>query len=266
MKSKKTSYIDIHCHCLHSVDDGPATLSESIALCRALVDDGIASVIATAHQLGRYSNCNEAEQIREQVHALNKNLSGNNISLSVMPGADVRVDERICHLIEDDKILTLADGGKYILLELPHEVLINIEPLLAGLESLGIQAIISHPERHFALAKQPRILREWLDRGAHLQVTSGSLLGMFGNKARIAAWNLLFSGWAWLVATDAHNLAGRRPTMNVASEQISVRLGREFANLVCVENPLRVMEGRDLRKTRFENARKCLNEEVPVNF
>ena len=50
-----------------------------------------------------------------------------------MPGGDVRVDERICQLLEADRILTLADGGKYILLELPHQILMNIEPLLVGL-------------------------------------------------------------------------------------------------------------------------------------
>jgi protein-tyrosine phosphatase len=247
MNSEKNSYIDIHCHCLYTVDDGPATLSESLSLCRALVKDGIACVIATPHQLGRFSNCNEAAQIREQVHVLNDNLSVNNIGLSVIPGADVRVDERICRLIEDDKILTLADGGRYILLELPHEVLIDIEPLLDGLNSMGIQAIISHPERHFALAKQPEMLRRWFDRGAHLQVTSGSLLGRFGNTARIAAWNFLSSGQASFVATDAHNSSDRRPSMKAAFEQISIRLGYATAHLVCIDNPLRILEGRNIQ-------------------
>jgi protein-tyrosine phosphatase len=266
MKSIKNSYIDIHCHCLYAVDDGPATLSQSLSLCRALVNDGIACVIATPHQLGRFSNCNEAAQIREQVHALNDNLSGHNIGLSVIPGADVRVDERICQLIEDDKILTLADGGRYILLELPHEVLINIEPLLDGLAAMGIQAIISHPERHFALAKQPEMLRKWLDRGTHLQVTSGSLLGEFGNTARIAAWSFLSSGRALFVATDAHNSDRRRPSMKAAFKQISTRLGPAVARLVCIENPLRVLEGRDIRTICSKGAGKCFDEEVPIRF
>jgi protein-tyrosine phosphatase len=266
MKSEKNSYIDIHCHCLHAVDDGPPTLSQSLSLCRALVNDGIACVIATPHQLGRFSNCNESAQIREQVHILNDNLSENKISLSVIPGADVRVDERICQLIEDDKILTLADDGKYILLEMPHEVLINIEPLLDGLASMGIQAIISHPERHFALAKQPEMLRRWLDRGTHLQVTSGSLIGEFGSMARIAAWNFLSSGQALFVATDAHNLCRRRPNMKVAFEQISIRLGHAVAYLVCIENPLRILEGRDIQTICPISAGKCFDEEVPIRF
>jgi len=266
MKPEKTYYVDIHCHCLPAVDDGPSTLSESLSLCRALVNDGIVCVIATPHQLGRFSNCNEATQIREQVKALNENLANNNISLSVIAGADVRVDERICQLIEDDKILTLADGGRYILLELPHEIFIDIEPLIVGLASLGVQAIISHPERHFALAKQPQMLLKWLDHGAHLQVTSGSLLGEFGNLARIAAWDFLSSGWASFVATDAHNLNGRRPRLKVAFEQISNKLGHAVARLVCIENPQRVLEGRDIQMIRSTGARKHTDERVRSSY
>ena len=65
----KQQYVDIHCHCLPAVDDGPATMSEAIALCLALVDDMITTVIATPHQLGRFDGCNEAAQTREAVQA-----------------------------------------------------------------------------------------------------------------------------------------------------------------------------------------------------
>ena len=265
-KSDREHYVDIHCHCLPAVDDGPATLSESFALCRALAADCVTDVIATPHQLGRFSNCNEAGQIREKVSALNEHLERNGISLSVVPGGDVRVDERICQLLEADKILTLADGGRYILLELPHEIFIDIEPLIVGLSSLGIQAIISHPERHSVLTKQPKILLKWLDRGAYLQLTSGSLLGEFGSAAWNAAWYFLSSGWASFVATDAHDLDGRRPHMEVAFRHISTKLGEAVARLVCVENPLRVLEGRDIQMIRSTSARKHTDERIRSSY
>ena len=86
--------VDIHCHCLPNLDDGPATMLESLGLCRALVDEGITTVIATPHQLGRFSECNEAAQVREAVSILNSELNRNNIDLDVKAGADVRVDDR----------------------------------------------------------------------------------------------------------------------------------------------------------------------------
>ena len=239
-------YIDIHCHCLSGIDDGPATSLESLALCRALVDDGVTSVIATPHQLGRFSDCNESAYIREEVSALNEELRSKGIALTAAPGGDVRVDERICQLLEEDKILTLADGGKYILLELPHDVFIDAEPLLAELSAMNIQAIISHPERHPVLAKQPDILLKWLQYNVHLQLTSASLLGEFGGMAEKAAWYFLSTEQASLVATDCHNLDGRRPCMKAAFECIRIKLGEAVARRVCIENPLKVLKGEDI--------------------
>ena len=239
-------FIDIHCHCLAALDDGPGTMAESLGLCRALAEDGIVTAIATPHQLGRYSQCNEAADIRGAVAALNEELKDNGIALNVMPGGDVRVDERICRLLEADKVLTLADGGKYILLELPHEVLIDIEPLLVDLSSMGVQAILSHPERHRGLAGEPDMLLRWLELSVHLQITAGSLLGDFGSTAQRSAWQYLESGWVSLVATDCHNLDGRGPRMAGAFDGIRGRLGLAAARLVCIENPLRVLQGRDI--------------------
>lgn len=255
-------YVDIHCHCLPGVDDGPATMSEALALCRGLVYENVSAVIATPHQLGAFSNCNEAAEIREAVSVLNEELARNGVALTVVPGGDVRVDERICQLLESDRILTLADGGKYILLELPHEVFIDIEALLAELTSLGIQAIVSHPERHPFLAKRPQILLKWLEHSAHLQVTCASLLGNFGVMVQRAAWQFLSSGWTSLVATDSHDLDGRKPCMKAAFEGIRASLGETIASLVCIDNPLRVLKGQDIRRVPPIGTRTCKDETV----
>ena len=239
------SFIDIHCHCLHSIDDGPATDSQTLELCQALTEDRIETVIATPHQLGRYNDSNKAIHIRERVSALNENLKNNNIPLTVLAGGDVRVDERICQLLDDDEILTLADTGKYILLELPHEIFLDIEPLLIELAARGIQAIISHPERHHILATKNDVLNRWLKNSAGLQVTAASLLGKFGGKIQKIAWQFLRSGQARFVATDAHDLQNRRPCMTEAFEQITLQMGQNVARQLCIENPLRVLQGRD---------------------
>ncbi len=243
----RRNYVDIHCHCLPGVDDGPAAMDESLALCQALVDDGVTVVIATPHQLGRFSECNEAALIREKVTALNEELRANDIALDVLPGGDVRVDERICQLLEGDKVLTLGDGGKYILLELPHQILIDIEPLLFELSTLGIRAVISHPERHAVLATQHNVLSRWLGHSIVLQITAGSLVGEFGHFAQNAAWQFLEGKTAVLVATDSHNTDDRRPRMKAAYEHIRIRLGEKIAELVCIENPLRLLKGDEVK-------------------
>jgi protein-tyrosine phosphatase len=243
---KGQRFTDIHCHCLPGLDDGPANMTEALVLCKALVADGITNVIATPHQLGRFDGCYNADKIREAVARLNKTLKKKSIPLTVLPGADVRVDERIPQLLESDSILTLSDGGKYILLELPYEIFVDIEPLLKELISLEVMPIISHPERHIALCRQPKVILKWLNIGAQLQITASSFLGDFGSEAQRATWHFLCSGWAILVATDAHDTNVRRPQMRAAFECISKILSEDIARLVCIENPSRVVNGRDI--------------------
>lgn len=239
-------FVDIHCHCLPGIDDGPETIAESLALCQALVRDRITTVIATPHQLGRFNRENNAAKIRKKVRGLNKELKNNNIALIVAAGADVRVDERICQLIKDDEVLSLADGRKYVLLEPPDRIYIDIEPLLIELADMGIKVIISHPERHPVLAVKPQLMYNWIDCQAGIQITAGSLQGRFGPLAKKSAWQLLSSGVPLIVATDSHNTGSRCPCMRAAFELIRAKLGDNIAYLTCVENPSRVLEGKDI--------------------
>jgi protein-tyrosine phosphatase len=249
------SYVDVHCHCLPFIDDGPQTMTEAVALCRALVADGVGTVVATAHQLGRFGDANDAVKIRDNVRLLHSELCRRGIGLTVLAGADVRVDERICQLLQADRILTVADGGRYILLELPDEVFIDILPLLQELSAAGVQAIISHPERHRVLAQQPAVLHQWVCCSACLQITAGSLLSDFGCTVQKAAWGLLESNLVCVVATDAHDLNKRRPRMRAAFERISRKLGPGVARALCIENPARILEGCHISAAAFTELR-----------
>jgi len=243
---KGGGFVDIHCHCLPGLDDGPRTMAESLELCRMLVCEGVTTAVATPHQLGRFDVGSEAGHVRQAVHDLTASLKRNRIPLEIVPGAEVRVDERIDRLLEADKILTLADGGKCLLLELPHEVFIDVGPLLVELSSMGIESIIAHAERIIAMNAWPPALLQWLNHSTHLQINASSLLGDFGPQLQRAAWELLASGWATLVATDAHDVNLRRPRIKAAFESIIAKLGEDLAHLVCVENPSRVITGENI--------------------
>jgi protein-tyrosine phosphatase len=248
--------VDIHCHCLPGLDDGPATLEEAVALCRALVADGITTVIATPHQLGRYDRQNRGDIVRSAVQSLRAALTEAAVPLNVLAGADVRLDERIVPLLASGEVLTL-DGGPYLLLELPHETYIEPAPLIRLLASRGVRSIVTHPERHEAVRRRPELVGPWLRAGALLQLTAGSLVGSFGAKAEAAAWQWLAAGSASFVATDAHDVQRRPPCMTQAIEAIERRLGVEVARRVCVDYPARVLRPRAPASPQTEVVREA---------
>ena len=235
--------VDIHCHCLPGLDDGPETMVEALELSRALVEDGTTTVLATPHQLGRYDGRNESGEIRRKVGEITAALKDEGIPLRILPGSDVRIDERIPSLIEQDRVMTVADSGQYLLLELPSDFCISPIPLMHALREKGVELILTHPERYVYLAKEPQKVIGWVQEGLHLQVTAGSLTGRFGELAMQAGWFWLEWGVVATVADDAHHATARRPCMSDAIAAITSRLGRRVASITCLENPLRAIKG-----------------------
>jgi protein-tyrosine phosphatase len=244
--------VDVHCHVLPGLDDGPSTLDDALDLCDALVDDGITTVIATPHQLGAYDGVNTAAVIRNAVRELTAELAREEITLEIYPGADVRVDERLAKLVDDDRVLTAADRRRHLLLELPHELFVNPLPAIVELGRRGIQVILTHPERHRYLHAETDRIAVWVAAGAALQVTAGSLLGDFGPRANHDAWRLVHAGLVSLIATDAHDSERRPPQLTTAYDVLTAEVGPEASRVLCLENPWRVFQGEPLTACSVE--------------
>ncbi len=230
-------YAEVHCHCLPGLDDGPDTPEEAVELCRSLADQGVRTVVATPHQLGSYGLTNDAARVREAVRSLSARLADEGIDIDVRPGGDVRVDENFLDLLDQDRILTVADAGRAVLLELPHRTFVEIGGLVEDLVGRGIVPVVTHPERHPHLQKQPARLVAWANRGAAVQITSGSLLGHFGPEAARAAWEMATLNGRVLVASDAHDVAERRPCLPEAAVALTGRLGAAAAKALCIDHP-----------------------------
>ena len=240
------SCVDMHCHCLGGLDDGPADISEALRLCRSLTEDGITHVIATPHQLGRYETQISGEHIVNAADELNDLLQRENVPLQVACGAEIRVDPRVPELLECGELLSLGLTGRYVLLELPHETFVNPMALICRLKGSGIVPIIAHPERHDYLANHLTAVVSWLNAGAVLQLTAASIVGLCGPRATHQAWAWLRAGWASLIASDSHDISDRRPVMTAAIEQLTGRLGHIAARRLCIENPQHVWAGQPL--------------------
>jgi protein-tyrosine phosphatase len=243
---RQERFVDIHCHCLSGLDDGPESFEESLALCRALVEDNVRVVVATPHQLGRFETRTNAKRICEGVRRINEELFRREVDLIVLPGAEVRLDERICDLLAGGKILTLANKRRHLLLELPSDVFIDVEPLFDAMAVGTVTPILAHPERNAPLLRHLQVLPRWRACGACLQVTAASVVGGFGRQAEEAAWELLARGWGDVVASDAHDVGRNRPYMKKAFARIAGEFGRRAACRLCIENPLRVVRGQPL--------------------
>ncbi len=165
------------------------------------------------------------------------------INLQVLPGADVRIEPDLAHKVQTDKVLTLADRRRHVLLELPHEVYISLDRLLRELQAAGLVGILSHPERNCGILSQPEILWNLVNQGCFLQVTAGSLLGTFGSRIQKFAQWMVEQGLVHFIATDAHGIKSRAPVLGQAFDWVVQLTGVETALDLCCRNPACVAAG-----------------------
>jgi protein-tyrosine phosphatase len=251
-------FVDIHCHVLPGMDDGAKDWDESLAMARLAVEDGASTVIATPHQLGNFGHI-AGDDIRLRTAELQERLSAANVKLTVLPGADVRIqDDMLDRLVRGD-VLTLGDHQRHVLLELPHELYLPLEPVLDRLARHNVVGILSHPERNDGILRQPQVLAPLVEAGCLLQVTAGSLCGTFGAACQQLAERLLADGLVHFVATDGHGARVRRPLIRRAFERVADLTELQTAEDLCCHNPGLVAAGQTVQPGRRSVPRRRRN-------
>jgi protein-tyrosine phosphatase len=239
-------FTDIQCHILPGIDDGAEDLSTALLMAKQAEQDSTHAIIATPHQLGMNSSVT-SEKIKTGVTQLQNSIVTEEIELTVLPGADIRIDPELPKLLKHGSVLTLADRGKHVLLELPHDTYYPIDQLLKSLQKQGLVGILSHPERNRGIIKNPDVMWDVIEAGGLLQITAASLTGAFGSSCQEIAELAVDEGLIHFIASDAHDTKHRPFGMRDAYDTIYNMAGEELADLVCCENPARVFEGANVK-------------------
>lgn len=242
-------FADIHCHVLPGIDDGAADTAQALAMVQAAAADGTTTLIATPHQLGSNAHVT-AESIRAGCAALQAEVDAAGIAVEILPGADVRIEPELPSLVRQGTVVTLADRGRHILLELPHETYFPIDSLLATLGRRGVVGILSHPERNRGIIREPELMRDVAAAGGLLQITAASLLGGFGSSARRIAEAAIRDRLVHFVASDAHDTSRRPIGLAEAFHAVATLTDDDYAGLVCSINPRRVALGESIEVER----------------
>lgn len=237
--------LDLHCHMLPNIDDGPQSLAESLEMARMAVANGITHTIVTPHiHLGRYDN--DRHTIRKALDSFKQHLEQESIPLTLGMAAEVRIDPQMIPMIEQERIpwLGRCEDYRYLLLELPHShIPIGTARLIHWLLKRKIRPIIAHPERNKAVIRNLKAIAPFVNAGCLLQITAGSVAGSFGLYARKRARQLLKRRWVHLIATDAHNTKVRTPDLQAGQNAAAAIIGETESRALVLDNPKRILEG-----------------------
>jgi protein-tyrosine phosphatase len=229
--------IDLHCHLLPGIDDGPADLGGTLAMARQHVQAGVQVVAATPHVA--WDMPNEPETIDLRLADAHAALAAAEIPLRVVRGAEIDVHQAV--RLTDEQLHALAlGGGPWLLLEAPLRADVGFAPVAYALMERGHRVLIAHPERSPLLQRDPDGLRALVRAGAATQVTAASFAGSFGRTVREYAERMLEAELVHSVASDAHDALRRPPGM--AEPLRAAGLG-QLAPLLASEAPAAILAG-----------------------
>jgi protein-tyrosine phosphatase len=202
--------IDLHCHVLPGIDDGPETLADSLDLCRAAVAAGTQTIVATPHVSWDWPGVN-SHVIADGVERVNDALRAEGIDLEVRPGAEIAMT-RASDLGDEELSALRIGGGPYLLVECPYSpASAGFDAVLHAISERGHRIVLAHPERCPAFLRDRARLAELVESGMLTSVTAGAFVGRFGRDVGRFARKLLEDGLVHDIASDGHGAGMRRP-------------------------------------------------------
>lgn len=235
--------VDLHCHLLPGIDDGPAALDGSVELAAALAADGVHTVAATPHVRADHPDVVPAE-LGERREALRRAIAAAGIELEVVGGGELDLARGLEASDQELRHVSLGQGGRYLLVETPYAPLSPLfEDQLFGLEVRGYGVVLAHPERNPSFHTDPERLAEIAARGVILQVTAASLLRRRRRSATTRlARALVERGLAHVLASDAHGAAVNRAPIS-AGLQVARELAGARADSMVTDTPAAILAG-----------------------
>lgn len=204
--------IDLHCHLLPGIDDGPATLEDSLALARAAAAAGTRAIVATPHIDHRWGV--EPREVAGRVDEMRRALGEAGIELDVHAGGEIALT-RLADLDPEQLDAVRLGGGPYMLLECPHQPTAgsDFHTFVHRMRDRGESVLLAHPERSPAFRRNVDSLAGLVERGVLTSITASSLLGTFGGSVREFSLRLLTDGLVHNVASDSHDATHRGPDL-----------------------------------------------------
>lgn len=217
------SVVDFHSHILPGVDDGSASVEESISLLQMEKQQGIDLVVATPHFYAQHDTPENFLRRRARAEeALREEMSRYPDLPEIKIGAEVYFYRGIS---DSDAITELTiDSKRCILIEMP--VSPWTDSMYRELEGLyvkrGLTPIIAHVDRYLGRFRTFGIPK----RLSELPVLVQANAEFFLNQSSSAmAMRMLKRDQIHLLGTDCHNLSSRKPNLGEAVELINRRLG-----------------------------------------
>ncbi len=238
--------IDIHSHYLFDIDDGAKNMDMSLQMIDMAMREGIHEAILTPHYyLPGWDSVGAGEKFQKLEHE----LAERKINFKIHLGNELHLNEESVNDYLAGKVAHLGNSD-YILVELPiHRMYPFHHQLLYEIQAAGGKVIFAHIERYPYLVDNPEMMKDMRSRECSFQISSRAIMNRHSKQK---ALKLIRQGFVDIVATDAHNITGRRPRMAEPRRIVEKHLGSATAEKLFHTNGRRIIQNQPLLQVDTE--------------
>ena len=216
---------DFHTHVLPKIDDGSASIQESLEMLRMEAEQGIRHVVATPHF---YAQSDRPNQFLARREASVRRLRDAMAEFPELPRLSVGAEVHYFQGIGDADILPelAIDHGRFVLVEMPMTSWTNrmYRDLQNIYDNLGLIPIVAHVDRYIGPMRTYGIPERLAEMPVLIQANASFFRHFLSRRL---ALRMLEKGQIHLLGSDCHNLRSRKPNLGAARERIARKLGAD---------------------------------------
>ena len=210
-------YIDFHCHILPGMDfDGTDNVQESVAMCKTLKSQGVATICATPHFYPWDDDVDAFLARRDKALAA---LRANECPVEIICGAEVQIFQSLSEYRADR--MCIGDSN-VIMLEMPELPFQNwmIPAIENAVYKYSLTPVIAHVERYGYTKEQIQKLAGI--PGVIFQISVSEL----AYKESLKLLDMVSAcGVPVVLGSDAHNMTSRAPRFDLVDAKLHERAG-----------------------------------------
>lgn len=253
--------IDFHSHIIPNIDDGSRSLEETFNLIKEAKEAGFEGIVLTSHYIENYYETNVPER-DIWVKAISDNLKNKGIETNLYLANEIYMSDNMMKLLIEGKASTI-NNSSYVLFEMP----LNAEPMnlydvIYSLQENKLIPILAHPERYSFIQKEPELVYDLIEKGVLMQANYGSILGQYGEKAKIIIKKFLENNMIHFLGSDVHRQNTVYKKIPQALEEIRDIIGDGKLEELTTKNPKLALANKRIEIEEPSEATLTLKEKI----
>ena len=195
---------DMHSHLLPALDDGSATMEETMQMIESFRERGYRRLYTTPHILSDYFP-NSPETILPALELVRKEIKARGLDIEIFAAAEYYLDDAFLAAVTENKPLMSMGPKKYVLFETAFiNEPVHLREVIFKLFTNGYIPVLAHPERYQYFFDNVHRVEELAETGVLLQVNYLSVLNYYAPPVTKLAEQLIDAGLVHFMGSDCH--------------------------------------------------------------